>query len=128
FLAARIFPGPAGDSHARHQGVVLMRWLTLALALCAAGCPGDLEPQSRVSKLRVLGVRADPPELVLQPDAGIPATTLTALAIEPSGAAVSVTFALCTRLGDAPPAALPCPGAAGIELPEAGPSAARLDL
>jgi hypothetical protein len=98
-------------------------------ALALAGCPSNLEEQSRVSKLRVLAVRADPPELVLTADGGIPATTLTALAVDPSGdGGIELLFALCREITEAPSPTLPCPGDAGIELPEAGPSSARLDL
>lgn len=104
-----------------------MRRCALLLLLLAA-CPAGLEEQSHVSKLRVLGVRADPPELILQPDAGLPATTLTALAVTPDGAAQWMQFALCTQLSSAPDPSLPCPGQAGIELPDAGSLAARLDL
>ena len=98
------------------------------LALLLAGCPSNLEEQSHVSKLRVLAVQADPPELVLGPDAGLPATTLTALAVEPTGAGISLLFALCLEITSAPSATLPCPGNAGLELPAAGPFSARLDL
>jgi hypothetical protein len=101
--------------------------LFLVLPLCA-GCPGDLEKQSEIRKLRVLAVRAEPAELILSADAGVPAATLTALAVEPTGAPVSLQFALCTWLGDAPPATLPCPGSEGIDLPDAGVASARLDL
>jgi hypothetical protein len=73
-------------------------------------------------------VRADPPELVLAPDAGAPAAILTALAVDPGGATVAVQFALCMEITGTPSPTLPCPGDAGIELPSAGPSSARLDL
>jgi len=105
-----------------------LRVCAVGLFILLAGCPAGLEEQSHVSKLRVLGVRADPPELVLQPDAGLPATTLTALAVTPEGDLPTVQFALCTQITTAPDASLPCPGAAGIELPDAGPLSARLDL
>lgn len=100
----------------------------LLCALLLAGCPSNLEEQSRVSKLRVLAVRADPPELVLAADGGVPATTFTALAVTPTGAGVSVVFALCREITSAPSPTLPCPGDAGIELPAEGPQSARLDL
>jgi hypothetical protein len=100
---------------------------TLLLPLLA-GCPSNLEEQSRVSKLRVLAVRAEPPELVLAADASFPATTLTALAVEPGDAAVTVQFALCREITLAPSPLLPCPGDEGIDLPDAGPLSARLDL
>jgi hypothetical protein len=102
--------------------------LLAAAAFLLAGCPSNLEEQSRVSKLRVLAVRADPPELVLAEDGGLPATTLTALAVEPSGAPISLLFALCREITSAPSPTLPCPGDAGIELPATGSFAARLDL
>jgi hypothetical protein len=98
------------------------------LLLLLTACPSGLEEQSHISKLRVLGVRADPPELVLQPDAGLPSATLTALAVTPSGAAQSVRFALCTQITSAPDPSLDCPGDGGIDLPDAGLLAGRLDL
>lgn len=100
----------------------------LLCALLLAGCPSNLEEQSRVSKLRVLAVRADPAELVLSADGGAPATTLTALAVTPLDGGVGVEFALCREITFAPSPTLPCPGDAGIELPDAGPLSARLDL
>ena len=105
-----------------------MRAALLALALLAAGCPTGLEEQQHVSKLRLLGIRAEPPELILQAGAGVPATTLTALAVEPSDAGVTVRYALCTDLSGVPAATLDCPGGAGIDLPATGPLSARLDL
>jgi hypothetical protein len=106
-----------------------MRALLLAgAALLLSGCPSNLEEQSRVSKLRVLAVRADPSELVLTADGGVPATTLTALAVDPTGASISLLFALCKEITGTPSPTLPCPGDAGIALPAAGPYSARLDL
>src|SRR5204862_4555050 len=128
-LAARVLRGASGGADARPERVLLMRGACLVLlALLLAGCPSNLEEQSHVSKLRVLAVQADPPELVLGPDAGLPATTLTALAVEPTGAGISLLFALCLEITSAPSATLPCPGNAGLELPAAGPFSARLDL
>jgi hypothetical protein len=105
-----------------------MRAALLALAIALAGCPAGLEEQQHISKLRVLAVQADPPELIVQADAGLPATTLTALAVDPAGAAISLRVALCTDLSGVPSSTLPCPGASGIDLPDAGPLAVRLDL
>jgi len=98
------------------------------VVLSLAGCPSNLEEQSQVSKLRVLAVRSDPPELVLEPDAGAPAATLTALAVDPTDAGITVQFALCKEITGTPSPTLPCPGDAGIELPSNGPVSARLDL
>lgn len=106
-----------------------MRAAALGLLLLCAGCPSGLEEQQTISKLRVLGVRAEPPELILDADAGtIPATTLTALAVNPRGEPIAVRFAFCTDLSGVPSATLACPGASGIDLPDAGPLAARLEL
>src|SRR5437868_14883922 len=128
-LAARVLRGASGGPDAGAERIVLMRLALLAsliVALC--GCPSNLEEQSHVSKLRALAVRADPPELVFEPDAGAPAATLTALAVEPGDASVTVQFALCKEITGTPSPTLPCPGDAGIELPSTGPVSARLDL
>jgi hypothetical protein len=105
-----------------------MRAALFLFSALLAGCPSNLEQQSHVSKLRVLAVRADPAELILDPDGGLPATTLTALAVQADGGPISVRFALCTEISLAPSPTLACPGEAGIDLPESGPLAARLDL
>jgi hypothetical protein len=96
------------------------------LTLCAA-CPSGLEEQSHISKLRVLAIRGEPPELVFDGGA-LPATTLTALAVTPDGGADFVQYALCTEITGSPSPTLPCPGDAGIDLPPLGALAARLDL
>ncbi|HXN81523.1 MAG TPA: hypothetical protein VN883_03550 [Myxococcales bacterium] len=105
----------------------------LAAAACAAAallrCSADFEKQSEIRKLRVLAVAAEPAELIVQPDAGsAPSTTLTALAVEPSGAPIQTDFALCAQQGQLPAPDYGCPGDAGIPLPPAGPQMARLDL
>ncbi len=105
-----------------------MRARILLVALAATACNNNLEQQSHVSKLRVLAIRADPPELILDPDGGVPATTLTALAVQADGGPVSVRFAFCTEITGAPSATLPCPGDAGFDLPAVDPVSARLDL
>jgi hypothetical protein len=105
-----------------------MRSACLLLAALAAACNADLEQQSHVAKLRVLAVRADPPELILDPDGGLPATTLTALAVQPDGGPASVRFAFCTEITSAPSGTLPCPGEAGIDLAPLDDVSARLDL
>ena len=106
--------------------------MKLALAiLCVAlaGCPSGLEEQSHISKLRVLGVIAEPAELIVDLDAGaLPSTTLTAIAVLPDGGSTGTRFALCTLIAPDPPPDLDCPGDAGIDLPGTGPNSARLDL
>jgi hypothetical protein len=107
----------------------MQRLCLLAATALLAGCANDFEPQSQVRKLRVLAVAAEPAELIVQPDAGaLPATTLTALAVEPNGAQVGIGFSLCTVQGQLPAPDVACPGDAGLPLPDAGPLAARLDL
>jgi hypothetical protein len=102
--------------------------LAFIFAALLGGCPSNLEEQSHVSKLRVLAVRADPPELVLSADGGLPPAIFTALAVDPSDAGIAVQFALCREITGAPSPTLPCPGDEGIELPPTGPFSARLDL
>jgi hypothetical protein len=103
-------------------------WLLAAVALLWA-CANDFEKQSEVRKLRVLAVAAEPAELIVQPDAGaLPATTLTALAVEPNGAQVATGFSLCDVQGQLLAPDVACPGDAGLPLPDAGPQSARLDL
>jgi len=92
------------------------------------GCPGDLEKQSEVVKLRVLAVQAEPAELIVDPAQPLPRTTLTALAVEPSSAPTAMEFALCTVQEAVPPPDVDCPGTQGIPLPSAGPTSAVLDL
>jgi|GEM_PF-287641 len=104
-----------------------------AFALCCslllfAACQDPLDPQSRVIKLRVLAVRADPAELILDKGAGLPHTIFTALAVNPAGDLPETNFALCKVLGGVPSPDLACPGAAGIDLPDAGPNRALLDF
>jgi len=92
-----------------------------------AGCSNNLPKQSIVDKLRVLAVQANPAELVIADT--LPAATLNALAIEPSGAPIQLQWALCPLPANLPPpASLDCPGSHGIALPQDGNSVARLDL
>ena len=67
----------------------------------------------------MLGLRADPPELILDPDAGLPVTQLRAYVVDPADASVSVRFALCLDLSGVPSPSLDCPGDAGLDLPDA---------
>ena len=123
--------GPAGASprrSSRHRARAGFAAL-LGLAAVALACSNNFELQSEIRKLRVLAVSAEPAELILQPDAGAyPATTFTALAVEPHGEPVTMEFSLCLVQGALPAADLGCPGDAGIPLPAAGPAMARLDL
>jgi hypothetical protein len=98
------------------------------LILACAACANDLEKQSEVVKLRVLAVRADPADLVVSPGQPPPRTTFTALAVDPSGAPISMRFALCTDQSATPSPTLDCPGTQGLDLPASGTDSAVLDL
>jgi len=88
---------------------------TLALFLGSA-CEPSVVSQSEIHSTRVLAVRADPPELVLLPDAGPPAPVhFTSLAVTADGGTPAVTFALCLS-GDPYDPSFQCPGADGITL------------
>ncbi len=93
----------------------LLRLLLLAFSVLAA-CANDFEKQSHISKLRILAVRADPAELIIEPGQQPPKTVLSALAVEPSGALITLQWALCTVQGVVPSPALDCPGTQGIDL------------
>jgi hypothetical protein len=103
-----------------------MRSLPLLLVLVAA-CDYGFEKQSHIAKLRVLAVQAEPPEVVLEPGQSAPPVHLTALAIDPSGAPLSIEYALCDAVG-LPDPAMDCPGAHGVPLSAAGPLSAQMDL
>jgi len=103
--------------------VALLAFVSFAIA----GCSNNLPKQSIIDKLRVLAVQSNPAELVVADS--LPAVTLTALAIEPSGAAIELQWALCPLPANLPPpASLDCPGSYGIALPQNGNGVARLDL
>lgn len=105
-----------------------MRGAFATLLLACAACATDLEKQSDVVKLRVLAVRADPAELVVSGGGIPPRATFSALAVEPSGAAATVRFALCTDQNPAPSPTLDCPGTQGVDLPPTSATSAVFDL
>ena len=94
----------------------------------ALACADDFYKQQQIVGLRVLAVSAEPAELILQDGGPLPSTTFSALAIEPSGATITTRFDLCLQQGVLPSPSLACPGDAGSQLPDAGPTSARLDL
>jgi hypothetical protein len=97
----------------------------LPLLLAVAACDYGFEKQSHVSKLRVLAVRAEPPEVILG-TGPLPAVEFTALAVGPNGEAVEIQYALCNTAG-LPSADLDCPGKDGVALRATSPLSARLD-
>jgi hypothetical protein len=68
-----------------------MRSQPWVMAVILAGCGSGFDPAWYVQDLRVLAVKAEPPEV-----APGQTTTLTALVADPSGAAIEVTWAACT--------------------------------
>ncbi|NTX06325.1 hypothetical protein HUA74_30150 [Myxococcus sp. CA051A] len=91
-------------------------FVTLAALLLA--CGPDFELQSEIRRVRVLGIRAEPPELVLDPDTGaLPGPmTFSALAVTPDARPVTVSYALCRFNGN--PYDGRCPGVNGVALPD----------
>ncbi len=130
---ARLAPGAlaalarrASAALARRASVALARRASVALAalaaLAASGCGGgDFEPASRVAKLRVLAVRADPP--FARPGEEV---RLEALAVDPAGRELRWGWSSCFEPGGA--SALACLGAAppAEGAPEGEPSAPAL--
>lgn len=92
--------GPAPENRAKELAV-----LAIAALASLAACGDDFDPASLVDSLRVLGVKAEPPELALPSigaAAGIPdRATLSALVADPAqlvvpGRATSVVYLACT--------------------------------
>jgi len=67
-----------------------VRTLAVALSLAAAGCTSSFDPASFVDKLRLLAVKAEPPDV-----APGQATMLTATAVNPTGSAPTITWDAC---------------------------------
>jgi hypothetical protein len=96
------------------------RYLLGALALLAltAACEPSVVNQSELLTTRVLAIRADPPELVVPSDGGLPPPVhFTVLSFAPDGGTPTVTLALCLT-GDPYGAGFACPGVDGITLPD----------
>jgi hypothetical protein len=65
-----------------------MRRILLLVVLCTAGCAGQFDSATLVERLRVLGVRAEPPSVSLTDD-----VELSALVVDPTGGGRSLTAA-----------------------------------
>ncbi|HEX8701473.1 MAG TPA: hypothetical protein VF815_21780 [Myxococcaceae bacterium] len=97
-----------------------MRALVLpALAVAVAACGPTFEEQSEIRRVRVLAIKAEPPEVTFDPDnpALPPPVVFTTLAVAPEEREVGVTLALC-KLGNAYSEELDCPGEDGATLPD----------
>jgi hypothetical protein len=90
----------------------------LPLLPLALGCEPPVVDQSELLSTRVLAIRADPPELVVPSDGGLPQPVVfSVLAFAPGGAVPTVTLALCLT-GNPYAGGFQCPGVDGIPLPE----------
>ncbi|NMO20620.1 hypothetical protein HPC49_24945 [Pyxidicoccus fallax] len=92
--------------------------LVATLAVLLAACGPDFEQQSEIRRVRVLAIRAEPAELLLDPNATTPPgpVTFEALAVTADERPVTVTYALCRFTGN--PYDGQCPGENGVPLPE----------
>jgi hypothetical protein len=87
-------------------------------ALVLSGCEPSVVDQSELLTTRVLAIRADPPEVVVPQDGGLPPPVhFSVLAFAPDGGTPTVTLALCLS-GNPYGAGFACPGANGITLPD----------
>jgi hypothetical protein len=93
--------------------------VSLVLAAAVAACGPTFERQSEIRRVRVLAIKAEPAELVVDPDSPAlpPPVVFSTLAVAPEEREVEVTLALC-KLGNAYSEQLDCPGADGATLPD----------
>lgn len=89
------------------------------LALLLSACGNDFELQSEIRRVRVLAVRSEPAEVLVDPAAAsLPdPVTFSSLAVAPDGRPVTVTYALC-RFTTSNPYDGSCPGDNSVPLPD----------
>jgi hypothetical protein len=90
----------------------------LGALLLALACSNDLERQSQLERVRVLGIRADPAEVAIDSH-GHPATDavgLAALTFAPQARPVSIEYAVCRLDAEVFAPAVRCPGKDGFGL------------
>src|SRR5262249_14432468 len=80
----------ADPARPRRARGVLMRRARLSLLGLLAGCTASFDPPSFVAGLRVLAVKAEPPEV-----APGETTTLTALDVDTDGRAIAISWSRC---------------------------------
>jgi hypothetical protein len=105
--------------------------LLASVLLAAAGCSPDFDPASHVEKLRVLAVRAEPPEIAPAADGTAPdRTALGALVAHPDFVADPARRAVVLHLACTPmpgnPTPLPCAVLDALAAPDALLAAADL--
>lgn len=93
--------------------------ILVPLALLLSACGNAFELQSEIRRVRVLAIRAEPAELLVDPAAGrFPdPVTFSALAVTPDARPVTVTYALC-RATVTNPYDGSCPGNNSVPLPD----------
>lgn len=98
---------------------VLLASVLLATAGTASGCGDPFRPEGLVDRLRILGVRSEPPAVGLADVA-----SLDALALDPfgQGRQVSYTWAVCLFEISDVAEDIACPGPQAYPLPGRGPS------
>jgi hypothetical protein len=90
-------------------------WAALVMLAAAGGCGNDFDPASYIDKLRLLDVKAEPPEVPFGAS-----SRLTATATNPGGAAPTITWDAC--LLAPPPATGQAINPDCASLPEGDPS------
>lgn len=97
-----------------------MRWVVLVLlaGILATACGSeDRRPRTLVDTVRILGVKAEPPEV-----GPLQASELSVLAVDPQGRALGVLWLACDPVFDPAPGAAPysaCEAAANLTDPSA---------
>ncbi len=90
----------------------------LGALLLALACSDDLERQSQLQRVRVLGIQADPAEVAVDSRGQLAARTvgLRALTFAPQARPVSMTYAVCRLDAEVFAVGVRCPGNDGFTL------------
>jgi hypothetical protein len=93
-------------------------WISAAVAIAALwvglACAPDLEKQSQLLRVRVLAIKAEPPELDFR--SGLPPPVAFTVLPYPDADQLTLRLALCAP-GDPYTGTLDCPGKDGLDLP-----------
>jgi hypothetical protein len=71
----------------------MRRWLGITALLATGACDDGLDVYSLIEDLRVIGMRADPPEMFF--DVDTPEVRFSALVVSPKGDAITYSFGFC---------------------------------